>query len=308
MTCTVDDPSRAVALFLWRTSPSLHDAVAAAAVPAGPAASVTLRVRTSGAIGAVLVNGSVTSLRIEPLDVLVNADGWKPVELVGLPVDQPWSGTSYDARDQGPLTAPLPPVEAAVDRLRRGGPPVGWWPFTQSGHTAPPWTAPDPKLLVQEVRADLLPQIPELYDGSPEFEQALITHQHVVPGPQQDGQTSSLDTTADLGPWPLLMVPALTDPFLNLATGFGSAYVVERLAEGQIAVGNSDFLVTAEYAELAPPRSGGAEMAAYAPSPGLHVVVPDPTGLVSSRDGLVPPAVRTRPGVSRCARHGTGAR
>src|SRR6185503_11466519 len=35
-----------------------------------------------------------------------------------------------------------------------------------------------------------------------------------------------------------------------------------------------------------------AEMAAYAPAPGLHVVVPDPTGLVSSRDGLVPPAVR----------------
>ena len=296
VTCTVDDPSRAVALFLYRTSSSLHDMVAATAVPAGSGPTVTLRVRTSGAIGAVLVNGSLTGMQIEPLDVVVNADGWKPVELVGLPVDQPWAGTTYDARDQGPLTAPVPPVEAAIDRLLRGGPPVGWWPFTQSGHPAPPWTAPDPKLLVEEVRADLLPQILELYDGgTPEFEQTLITHQHAVAGPQLGGRTSSLDTTVDLGPWPLLMVPALTDPFLNLATGFGSAYVGERLADGQIAVGCSDFLVTADYEALAPPRGGGGEMAAYAPSPEPHAVVPDPTGLLIGRDGLVPPPVRDAP-------------
>src|SRR5439155_1711337 len=89
--------------------------------------------------------------------------------------------------------------------------------------------------------------------------------------------------------------PALTDPFLNLATGFGSSYSVEPLDPGQIAVGNSDFLVTATYADLRFPHTGPAELAAYAPPAEPHSSMPSPTGVAGSRDGLVPPTLPDLP-------------
>ena len=49
ITCDVVDPSRPVAVFLYRTSPSLYDAVAAKAVQPGGAGTVTFRIATSGA-------------------------------------------------------------------------------------------------------------------------------------------------------------------------------------------------------------------------------------------------------------------
>ena len=294
--CEVDDPSRPVALFLYRTSPSLHDVVSATALPAGGQTPVTLRVDTPGATMAVLVNGHSPGVLIELLEDVVNAPEWRRVEIVGLPIDQPWDGVEYDASDQGPVAAPLPPAEAAIARLVRGSPLAGWWPATETGHPAPEWVPPDPKLLVGEVRGDLLPRITELYDGGvPEFEQSAITRTHVVPGPQQDGKTSSLETKAELAPWGLLVLPAQTDPFLNLATGFGSSYSVEAVDPSQIGVGESDFLVTADYAELRAPHEGPAQLAAYAPAPEPHLELPDPTGLTDGRDGLVPPPTADLP-------------
>src|SRR5438034_336085 len=72
ITCRVVDPSRPVAAFLYRTSPSLYDAVAAKAVHPGGAATVTLRIATSGATQAVVVNGSDPVLQIETLRDVVN--------------------------------------------------------------------------------------------------------------------------------------------------------------------------------------------------------------------------------------------
>ena len=290
VSCTVVDPSRPVALFLYRTAPSLHDSVAAQAIqPVGPGV-VQLRVHTSGATLAVLVNGANPTLMITPLDDVVNDPNWRPLEIVGLPVDQPWAPTAYDTADQGPVAAPVPPIEAAVMRLLRGGPMVGWSPVTESGHPAPPWSAPDPKLLVEEVRSDLLGEIAALYDGATrEYQQFAITTSRAVDGPQQDARQSSLATSLDSSPWALLLLPALTDPFLNLAMGFGSAYSFEALGPDQIAVGNSDFLVTAQYENLMPPDRGPAEMAAYCPRPIPHGIVADPTGLTVERSGLVAP-------------------
>ena len=105
---------------------------------------------------------------------------------------------------------------------------MGWWPITETARTAPSWEAPDPDALVKEVRDQLLPEILALYDGvAGEQEQAALADLRTVDGPSQGTSTSSLATTADVGPWAKLVLPAQSDPFLNLACGFGTAYPVE---------------------------------------------------------------------------------
>lgn len=293
--CDALDPTRPVGLFLLRTAPQVQDTLAATAVTPG-GGSVTIRLRCQGATSAVLVNGTNPVVGIERLIDVVNDPGWKPVEVVGLPVDQPWAGTDYDDADQGPVDNLVSPVEAAVMRLERGGPVIGWGPVTQSGRQAPPWVAPEPKLLVEEVRTSMLPEITGLYDAAlREYQQSVQTATRTVQAPQQNGRTSSLPATADLGPWPLLMLPAGSDPFLNLATGFGSAYSIERLDEAQIPVGGSDFLVTADYRYLPRPGRGAGQLAAYSPPALSHQLVADPTGLTAVRAGLIAPATPNAP-------------
>ena len=131
-----------------------------------------------------------------------------------------------------------------------------------------------------------------MYDGSvPEFEQWTLSAVRAVDPPQQNGQQSSLTTTADAKPWATLNIPAHSDAFLNLATGFGSAYSQERELPDQIAVGGAEFLVTATYMDVLPKGTGSAEFAAYAPQGIAHAQTPSPAALVAGRSGLVPPLV-----------------
>jgi hypothetical protein len=184
----------------------------------------------------------------------------------------------------------VPPRDAAIWRLKRGSPPFGWHPLTQTGQPSPEWSAPDPEALVDEVRKLMLPEIAPLYDGSvPEHEQWKISSVRVVDPPQQGTKQSQLPAKADAKPWATLVIPAVSDPFLNLATGFGTAYSLERIADGQIGVGNSDFLVTAGYRDVLPRGTGGAEFAAYAPQGTQHTQTPAPAPLTATRSGLVAP-------------------
>lgn len=228
--CRPLDPGQAVAVLLFRNGDDADHVVAAGSLQPVSADPVTVTVRTSGATYARVVNGTDIRVSVDPLERIVNDAGWKELEYVGLPVDQPLAGFEYDTSDQGPLNRLMPPVDAAIHRLMRGGPPIGWAPVTEAGRAAPPWQAPDPKLLVEEVRRDLFPELPPLYDpGVREYQQFALTSPRAVDPPQQDGRTSSLGTTADTGPWPMLMLPALSDPFLNLACGFGASYSMEPL-------------------------------------------------------------------------------
>ena len=289
------DPNATVGLFAHRTAATMDDVVAATTAPApGPVRS-QLVVKCSGATSALLVNGTNAKVRIRTVEDVINDDTWERFELVGLPCEQPWAGTAYDSADQGLIAAPVPPIEAAVQRLKRGMPPLGWPPLTQTGRLAPDWVSPDPEPVVKEVLRSLLPEIARIYDpGVPERLQYTLSDNRAVPGPTQDGRTSALDSSATTRPWSMLALPAQTDPVLNLATGFGTTYTREGGQDG-VAVARQDFLVTADYERTPSPWPDKVTFAAYAPLTGAHEIVPPATALTAERSGLVPPTPADTP-------------
>ena len=293
------DVTRSSRVQLHRTAGALSDLVAAMPVPAGSGSPTVVRLRCSGATSVRVDNGSVTAVRFAPLLNVVNAPEWTPVELVGLPCDDPWSATAYDSSPQGLLDDLTSPVEAAIGRLKRGAPPFGWWPLTQAGRIAPAWQSADPEGLVKEVAVELLPELEPMYaTGVREWTQWAMEQVRAVPGPTQDGRSSSLLTSATIRPFSLLVLPAQTDPLLNLATGFGTTYGFEtRLPVDYWPNGGErvDFMVTADYGSLGPFRRGKGRFAAYAPQVGPHVITAPATGLESERVGLVGPARPDQP-------------
>lgn len=290
--CEAVDPTRAVGLFATLAGAGLVMAVGGAGAMADANGQARLLVRCSGATSALLVNGRNPSVQIVPLRRIVEDGGWEPVEVVGLPVDQPWAGTDYDASPQGMVDDLTDPRDAAVRRLLRGAPPIGWFPATETARAAPVWEAADPDALVEEVRKDLLPQIEDLYQpGLTPMETGAIRRIFAVDPPQQGSKVSSLPAKADLPPFALLGLPAGADPFLALATGFGTAYPLR--GESRIRTSGHDFLVTAPYART--PVSDKVELAAFIPAPGVHGQVASPSGLAAGRSGLVQPETRDRP-------------
>ncbi|MGL4256903.1 MAG: hypothetical protein ACRCSL_11260 [Microbacterium sp.] len=301
--CAPSDPGQPVGLFLYRLGrDGLAGSVGAAAqrVAAGSIAQFDLR--TGGATWAVLVNGHSPSVAITTLHDIVNADDWEPLEIVGLPVDAALG--DYDTSDQGWVNALERPFDAAVHRLTRGAPPLGWDGLTPAGVQAPPWEEPDPPSLVEEVRKFVFPAVEALYDpGLPEFGQMQREAWTSTTAPHVDeASTSSLDANADVRPWAVLGLTAQVDPFLNLATGFGSVYAVEPLGDDdQIPIGGDELLITATYANVLAPGEqvvegqplpggmGSAEFAAYAPRGARLTQVPSPAQLTATRAGIVEP-------------------
>lgn len=288
------DPGQPSRVELYRAAGEPADLVAVAAMPAGSGNPTVATVRCSGATSFRLFNGSVIGVRARTLDDVVNDQGWVAIETVGLPCPQPWEGTDYDTSDQGLRGAEMAPFDAAVERVTRGMPPLGWLPVTQTGRLAPPWVQPDPYGVVKDVAKTLLPEIEPIYAaGVPESEQAAIVEQRDVDGPNQDGtRFSSVGTTATIRPWSLLALPSQTDPVAHFATGFGTTYgrgtklPLDGWPDIEQAV---DFMVTADYSSLPWPWSTKGTVAAYAPQVGPHAQTAPPTGLASERAGLVGP-------------------
>lgn len=283
--CQPIDPGKAVALFVTRSGAGLRQTVgAAAATSAGGA--VRLVVRCSGGSQALLVNGDNPTVRIEDLQQVIESD-WEPIERVGLPADDPWTGTSYDTSAQGMFDAPVDAVTAALERLERGGPPVGWFPATSSGRTAPAWQPPDYPTLLKEIRTETIPRIKRIYRPQvPPHEQHLVVDTTPVDGPEG----SNLPATASLPPLSLLTLPGAADPFLALALGFGTAYPVEP----NIDIPVLDFMVTADYPDV-PDQAGPAEMAAYLPTAPVHQSLAQPLNVTAVRDGLLAPTAPDLP-------------
>ncbi|WP_433003834.1 hypothetical protein [Kribbella sp. CA-294648] len=284
--CDPIDPARPVGLLVTRGGLGLDSTVGAAAVSSVNGARVRLVVRCPGGTRALLVNGHSPDLRIELLQQVLDSDEWKPLERVGLPVDEPWLGTSYETGPQGLFDNLVDPVEAALQRLERGGPPVGWYPVTATGRTAPLWSPPDYKMLLKEIRNETLPRIERIYRPAlPPYEQQNVLDSGPVDGPSG----SSLTATAELPSLSLLTLPASADPFLALGLGFGTSYLEERTHDLP-GVGGDDLMVTAEYSDT-PNRIGPVTMAAYLPSFPQHANTRTPVNVAAVRDGLVAPAV-----------------
>ena len=283
---SVDDPSRPSALWGFRDVVRPAAAVAVVAGTASGPGRMRLRLRTSGATKVLLVNGSDAQVAVQWLQDVVDADDWQPVEVVGLP----GAPEAYDPTPQGPVDGLVHPWDAAVSRVVRGGPPVGWWPVTEAARLAPRWERPDPAALVDEVGATLLTEIGALYvPGMLPPDQSALSLTRPVDGPPAPAGRPPRPTTASVPPLALLALAASTDPFLALATGFGSTYALEPGGHGQIAVGAADLLVTADYPETHR-RQGPAQLAAFVPSPEGHAATAPVTSLSAVRAGLVGPA------------------
>ena len=291
------DPTGPSGLFVYRTGGGVVDTVGAEIAAAGSGDPTTVEVRTSGATFGRLVNGADPVVTIVTLDDCVNDPAWKPIELVGLPFERGW-GSGYDEIEQGPVTSPMAPTDAAMDRLKRGMPPIGWSPVTQTGRLAPTWQQADPGAVIREILGDLLPEIAPMYDhGVPERQQHTLEFRRAVDPPSQAGRTSSAETSATIRPWSMLALAAQTDPVLNLALGFGATYQIEGGDRPELSIGRSDVLVTARYERpgLTVARASGVELAAYAPFGGQHETVSAPTSLTAARSGLVAPRPADQP-------------
>ena len=283
--CQPLDPGRAVGLLVTRSGTGLRQTVGAAAATSG-GGTVRLVVRCSGGTQALLVNGHSPTVRIESLQQVLESD-WEQLERVGLPVDDPWPGTAYDSGTQGMVDSPVDPVTAALERLGRGGPPLGWFPATGTGRIAPPWQPPDYPTLLEEIRKETIPRIERIYRPAlPPHDQHLVVDTTVVDGPEGSG----IPATASLPPLSLLTLPAASDPFLALALGFGTAYP----EEDNVDIPVPDFLVTAEYPEV-PDRTGEAELAAYLPTAPVHGSMAQPLDVTAVRAGLLAPSAPDLP-------------
>ncbi|WP_251453565.1 hypothetical protein [Microbacterium sp. Marseille-Q6648] len=300
------DAGRPVGLFVYRVGRDGVVGAVGATTARSTGGPVRLEVRTSGATWAVLVNAHSPHVSITTLHDIVNAKDWEPLEYVGLPIDQPWAGAHYDPREQGPVDAPRPPFDAALHRLTRGAPPLGWDALTPGGLQAPPWEEPDPVALVEELRKFVLPAVEPLYDAAlPEFAQMQTEAWTSTTSPHVPGaaRTSSLQTRTDPRPWAVLGLTAQVDPFLNLATGFGAVYTSEGFDDEQVQIGGDELLVTAAYrntlgpgeqvveGQPLPAGAGPAEYAAYAPRGASLAQIPAPMQLTATRAGIVEPRV-----------------
>lgn len=280
----VSDPNQPVGLFLLRTGLDPDAALAAEVVDPGGAASVVLRASCGGATHAVLVNGRPTSVAVQTVSDVVDADDWEPFERVGLPVDG--EPADYAPDDQGMVDDPTSPPKAALQRLERVGPPLGWYPVTESGRLAPPWAAPDPEGLVKEAREFLLPELRDLY-GVDERDQHLLEDTRDVDPPSrpEDGKAVDQPATATLAPLAMLLMPAFSDPSTHLVTGFGTGYRRTDLPDHPAEI---EFMVTARY--RASVLGDDVEVAAYVPPVQPHAAVGPVVDLRAERAALLPPS------------------
>ena len=293
VSCQPFSPTLPTALWAFRTDAKLTSAVAVSPTRVG-AGPFSLAVRSGSISFARLVNADVLSARAVGAESVAVGGAWEELEIVGLPYDPgAWAGLDYDGPQQGLVASLVDPFDAAVARLKRAAPPFGWFPVTESGHLAPPWTQPDPGGLVDGVRADLLGQVGDLFrPGTDPAQQVQLRAEHDVSPPQQDGRVAVVQSSkAQVPLLGALLVAANTDPFLALAGGFGTGYL---LTDEHERLNGSDLMVTAPY----PKGVGGRPALEYAwvvPAQAPHHRMSSPGALTARRSGLLDPTPQNAP-------------
>jgi len=312
------DPGRAFGYFM---TPTLNSICTAPKVM--PGAGDVAIFAGSAMTGLMLLDASASVINVMALPCSVaNAPGWIEIERVGLPIREPgpWSGVGGDhTQGQGMVSALTRPDFAAKDRLLRGGPPVGWFPELRAGVAAPIWTAPDFEALIGETNEILLRRLRVAMQQPPNLQPGVVINEPIPKPRNMAGEEMGGDPAeAQIPPLGAYLVNAMSDPFLALTLGLGTAITGEALSEAWQRAGESGqpnpdrpppnythgygahntqgrkvgdlfplFMVTARYDKGLDGRSSPVEFAAVAAAGDLALPPPLPAGLdwvLSGRD------------------------
>lgn len=233
---------------------------------------------------------------------LANLPDWEPLEIVGLPVPDAWGDTPYSLKEQGPVNAPLPPIDAAMRRLVLGAPPVGWPGHDLNGPALPPWQEPDlDAYLGQLLRGKLL-------DGLRTMLRDATADRHPGFEIEEDDNVARLFPKLLLGdaiarpgggagsgrwhPLRLLAMNAGTDPLAALALGFGTAL--------DMPVQPSDLYMVSVRHRLRPDLPE-IELADVVRPTRMADPVPVPTGLTATRKSMTRPQSLDAPALETVA-------
>ena len=227
-------------------------------------------------------------------DELSAADGWERYELVGLPVKKSeWAGQGIGQHgiDQGLFGAFTDAESAAMQRLQRGAPPIGWSPLIDAGIPAPVWNPPSAPPLITELQKGVLDDLRNVANLPP-ISQAGKMVSKVMPPPENSSgqQMSEPDSTSKVSPLSMTYMAAGTDCFACLGLGFGTAYPIVFVNDDrQQSALNFDYMITARYEQGLSGNGDPVEYAALVPSPSQAIAPPIPAGMIQEMMGNLRP-------------------
>ncbi|MFD1943597.1 hypothetical protein [Paradevosia shaoguanensis] len=238
-----------------------------------------------------MIYGSVDISEVAgiPAEQYGEPNEWTEQEVVGLPIDDfgVWSTIGSHTDKQGLMADLGDPIPAALARLDRGAPPIGW-PHYANGMAVPAWERPDPGLLIEEAQRELLSRLADILRLPPE-QQAGTRIEVTVPRPVNSAgqRMSGPDSTGLVSPFALAMSAASIDPFFSLALGMGTALDAgeDQLYRKQIY----DYMITAPYAQGLDGNSEPIELAALALDPQPPPMPPVPAALDTDIAGMQRP-------------------
>jgi hypothetical protein len=288
------DPTSTGTILAYTGSPIFSNFNAIVAVNAG---STVVQVSATSIDGLVVsptvVIKSITGI---PVDQLSAASGWEKFEYVGLPVPVPeWNGIAHYAAPQGMVAALTTPQSAALQRLERGAPQVGWQPTLPTGEAVPPWTPPNTNQLVtQEIKTGIIDLLKKVLPATPPNQQYDKKITVVVPPPENSSgkKMPVSDSTTEFSPLAATLMPAGVDPWLALSLGFGTAYPVITANFAAVSIPTAlsyDYMITARWEKGLDGNSQPYEMAAMVPSPPQALAPPAPANLYTEMMGNLRP-------------------
>ena len=275
-------------------SPWLTSIVAIAAVPAGANQAVSF---TAPAIEGLMVSNSIVinSLSGVRADDLCADSGWEKFERVGLPVNKSdWAGQGIGdhGTKQGMFNALTDAESAALQRLERGAPPIGWAALIEAGLPAPAWSAPAGPVVLTELQKGLLDDLRGIA-GLPPASQAATKIDKSLPPPENSSgdQMSGPGTTSQVSPLCMTYMAAATDCFNCLGLGFGTAYTIAFGPDNQGNPLDYDYMVTARYEKGLSGADSALDYAVIVPSPEQAIGMPPPAAMAQQMMGNLRPFV-----------------
>jgi hypothetical protein len=225
---------------------------------------------------------------------------WELVEHVGLPVQRPeWAGVFDLDRLQGFEGSLVEPVDAALDRYRRGAPFYGWESMLEPAVPAPPWQLADPNAIIKAMESDFHGPLRQMITTLPPNKHDTFERNHTLAmaggGPPAQTVFRSMST---------LVFAAATDPLFSLISGFGTAFddvdlppitLGDRQLFGDPTRSDWDYMVTALYSRGVDGQSAPLELAAIVWSPAMAAQPLKPASLAAATDGHLAPNTIDQP-------------